>query len=296
MHNKINLLTLLLFLLVSACSTTSQWTKLSKNAHQEFSNQEYASALQMYEEYFVAHNNNPTQIPDTLYRNAGIAAYRLGQTQKALDFLNLIRHSDIAHDETQYVLALANREINNLSREITALETYVNKFPFGPHIEEMRQRLFQTYVESQNYDKAIALWPDIEENAQDNESLLNDYFIALLPTENEQELLDVSDQLITLNPENIPALLYRAEHFFWKAENRYQAEMEAYEKNRTRKQYAQLLRAFEVLNADFRRSLNLFLALYQVDPRPAYARFIGNIYLRFDDKVKAKHYLELSED
>jgi aminoglycoside/choline kinase family phosphotransferase len=81
-----------------------------------------------------------------------------------------------------------------------------------------------------------------------------------------------------------------AKKYFWRAENRYQSEMEAYEKNRTHRQYAQLLRAFEVLNADFHKSLNYFLRLYEKDPKPEYARFIGNIYLRFDDKSKARYY------
>ncbi|MFW6352275.1 MAG: hypothetical protein ACOC2E_07790, partial [Bacteroidota bacterium] len=75
-------------------------------------------------------------------------------------------------------------------------------------------------------------------------------------------------------------------------EHRYQKEMKAYEKNRTRKQYKQLLDAFEVLNADFRRSLNYYLKLYEMKPEPRYARFIGNVYLRFDDKKKARYYHE----
>jgi tetratricopeptide (TPR) repeat protein len=108
--------------------------------------------------------------------------------------------------------------------------------------------------------------------------------------ENDEELIKVSNELLALNPDNTDALFFLGKHFFWKAENRYQSEMEAYEKNRTNRQYAQLLRAFETLNADFRKSLDYFLRLYKINPQPRYARFIGNIYLRFEDKGKADFY------
>ncbi len=266
-------------------------TQLEEEAHQFFINEEYPSALASYEQIIRSHEGDVTLIPDSVYRNAGLSAFYLDQTGIALNYLNNIRHSEIANAETQYALAILNRQIDNLSREITALESYVESFPEGEHIEKMRERLFETYAKSKNYDKALPLWSEIEDSARKDESLLNNYFNILKELEKEEdELYTVANELLTLNPDNTDALFFLASHYFYQAENRYQSEMEAYEKNRTHRQYAQLLKAFEVVNADFRKSLNYFLHLYSIDPQRRYARFIGNIYLRFEDREKARYY------
>ncbi|TVQ17122.1 MAG: hypothetical protein EA361_03010 [Bacteroidetes bacterium] len=282
---------LLILLFLASCAVMRPGTQTGEEAHQAFINEDYQSALASYEQIIRSHEGDVTLIPDSVYRNAGLSAFYLEQTGIALNYLNNIRHSEIANAETQYALALLNRQIDNLSREITALESYVENFPEAEHIEEMRERLFETYAESKNYDKALPLWSEIEDSARKEESLLNNYFNILQELEKEgDELYTVANELLALNPDNTDALFFLASHYFYLAENRYQSEMEAYEKNRTHRQYARLLRAFEVLNADFRKSLNYFLHLYKIDPLPRYARFIGNIYLRFDDKEKADYY------
>ena len=278
------------FLIFSSCSSTRQWTELSQQAGQAFEQNEYENALDLYEQYIMHFGHDATVIPDSIYRGAGLAAFELGMTAKALDYLNIIRHSDLADAPVQYALALSNREIDNLSREITALEIYVEKYPEAKKIEPMRQRYFETLVESRNYEQALELWPAIKSHAQKEEWLLERYFEANKGLENDDKLYDIASSLYSLNPQNTKALSHLAIHYFWKAENRYQDEVEAYENNRTHKQYAQLLRAFKILNADFRKSLDYFLTLYQLEPKPEYATYIGNIYLRFNDKGKAGYY------
>jgi len=281
---------IILLILIAACSVQKPSTITINEAHNAYYNEQYAEALELFESFIAQNGNIPGQVPDTLYRNAGLAAFHLGQQAKALQYLNQIRHSDAANADTHYALALANRDINNLSREITALESYVSDYPNGKHIDAMKERLFETYTESRNFENALQLWPSIEASARKKEHLLNMYFKVLEALEKEDQLYEVATELIAINSKNIDGLFYLGNHYFWKAENRYQSEMEAYEKNRTHRQYAQLRRGFEVLNADFRKSLDYLLKLYQEDPQPRYARLIGNIYLRFDDKAKANFY------
>lgn len=275
---------------LASCSSTRQWTELSQQANQAYGQAEYETALELFEQYILHFGNDATVIPHNIYRGAGLAAFQLGHTTKALDYLNTIRHTQEADAPVQYALAKANREIDNLSREITALETYVEKYPEGEEINFIRERYFETLVESSNYEQAIGLWPAIEHSARNKESLLNDNFLAHKALDNEQHLDELAQSLLTLNPNNTDALYHLARKYFWMAEERYQSELEAYERNRTHRQYAQLLKAFEVLNKDFRKSLEYFLRLYNIDPRSEYARYIGNIYLRFDDKGKAGYY------
>jgi hypothetical protein len=286
----------LLLLFVASCSLTQKTAQVGYNANQAFLNKEYENALTLYTQYMKMSAEDPLLIPDSIYRNAGLAAFHLQKKELSLEYLNRIRNSETANAETQYALAKLNRGIDNLSREITALENYVNDYPNGNHIDEMRNRLFQTWVESRNFDRAFDLWPSIEQQASQKEHLLNDYFTTIKELEKEELLFDTAQDLLRLNSENTDALHFLAVYYFNKAENRYQTEMDAYEKNRTRRQYAQLLKGFEVLNKDFSESLDYFLKLFEIDPQPGYARYIGNIYLRFDDKEKARIYHEKAND
>ena len=286
-HSRLSLILLIVF---AACSTQQQFTGLHPDAPRAFHAGEYQVALEHYEDFINRHQHDVLSIPDSIYRGAGLSAFHLNMEEKALSYLNLIRHSETAGADVHYTLAMLNRRIDNLSREITALEMYLVSEPKGKKVQDMKERLFETYAESHNYKDAVELWNEIESDARRKEPLLNTYFQVQKALENNDLLDDIAEDLLLLNPENTDALYHMAQKYFWQAENRYQSEMEAYERNRTHRQYAQLLRAFEILNEDFHKSLNYFLRLYEIDPKPAYARFIGNIYLRFDDKSKARYY------
>lgn len=268
-------LSLLFLVLFAACSITHRTVQLQQDAYKAFQNEDYATALSLYEEFIAHYDQDVASIPDTVYREAGLAAFELGHTEKTLQYLNRIRHSEAANAQTQYALAISNRKIDNLSREITALEAYVQHYPRGRHVREMQNRLFETYVESQNHELALELWPEIQQKARKEESLLHDYLKLLLAMDHDQKAIQVARELLELNAENTDALYHMAVHYFWQAENRYQEEMQAYEQNRTHRQYAQLLRAFEVLNEDFRTSLNYFLKLYDLDRRESMPVLLG---------------------
>jgi hypothetical protein len=80
------------------------------------------------------------------------------------------------------------------------------------------------------------------------------------------------------------------------AEDSYQKEMRAYEKNKTTRQYRQLLKALEVINANFKTSRDYFERLYKLNPDPRYATFLGNIYTRFDNKKQANYYYRKAKE
>jgi hypothetical protein len=70
--------------------------------------------------------------------------------------------------------------------------------------------------------------------------------------------------------------------------------MKAYEENKTRKQYARLLKAFKIVTVDFKLSLDYYTRLYKLYPRPEYAKYLGNIYARLSDEKNAKYYHNLA--
>jgi tetratricopeptide (TPR) repeat protein len=280
---------LLLSLFLFACSAGKQITQLSEEAEIAYQQGDFSKALEKYEQALEL-NKDHEKKAEKLFEGAGLAAFALKDYSKSLEYLEKVRFSSFAGGETYYSLSLMYRDIDNLSREISSLKAYVNNFPEGQYIDKMQARLFETLVESENYEDALELWKSMEDSLKKDEGMLTTFLIANRETNNEALSDRTANELIKLNKDNPVALDWLAKKHFWLAENRYQEEMKAYEKNKSRRQYAQLLAEFEILNRDFRTSLNYFLRLYEINPTSEYAQYIGNIYTRFDDKQKANEY------
>ncbi len=290
MRHPIRIIILFLLAGTFACTSGRQLTQINDQAREAYAAGEYQQALERYEQLIQAARENSEPVGGEVYNKAGLSAWALDNTSKALEYLEAARHTEAANAQTFAALAKGYRQVDNLSREITNLERYLEKYPEGEEREAFKQRLFMTYVESMNYDQALALWPTLDPAAREQEELLEGYFLVHKNLGNDTQVTEIAQELLKKNKNNVNALEWLAELYYWRAENRYQAENKAYEKNRTRRQYAKLLKAYEVLNTDFRISLNYFLRLYELDPQPSVARYIGNIYLRFQEKEKADYY------
>ena len=120
--------------------------------------------------------------------------------------------------------------------------------------------------------------------------MLAGYLTVNKNLENEAIADQLANQILKMDKNNTIALEYYAEKYFWKAENLYTTEMNAYKKNRTTKQYNKLLKALDEVWPNFQKSRDYFLRLYKIDPKPEYAKYLGNIYTRYDDKEKAAYY------
>jgi hypothetical protein len=120
--------------------------------------------------------------------------------------------------------------------------------------------------------------------------LLAGYLIVNENLENYKTCDKLALQIFELDDENIIALEWYAEKFFQEAENLYVSEMKAYKNNRTTSQYKRLLEALEKVYPAFRKSRNYFLKLYRIDPKPKYAKYLGNIYTRLGEEQKANYY------
>ena len=150
-------------------------------------------------------------------------------------------------------------------------------------------------MESENWKKALNLWPEIKDQAQQDAKLLAGYLIVNKNLENGKLADKLARQIIKLDPDNITALEYNAKKYFWKAENLYVSQMKAYKNNRTTSQYNKLLKAWKKVWPDFRKSRDYFRKLYQLAPKPEYAKFLGNIYKRMDKKQKANYWYNKAE-
>jgi len=255
---------------------------------------QYENALKYYEEVIAYYDQNDQPKECPVYFEAADAAIQLGQKEKAIDYLKKDQYSNHVNPETYYALAGLYREKDNLSKELEELETYGTKYPDGNRLTEVRERLFELYVESQNWEKAENEWKNLPIELVSNIIKLEEYFIVNSALEKDSVCGVIAADLLKLDENNIVGLDYTARKYFWKAEKRYAAELKAYEANKTNKQYRQLLEALDQVSADFKTALGYFKKLYLLEPTPQYAKYLGDIYNRLDDKKKADYYYRIA--
>lgn len=281
---------LILIILVGGCGISRRVGELQEVAGNAFESGNYSEALSYYEEIIELKTSRDKVVDGETYYYAGISAWETGQTQKTINYLELGRQNDFINEKSRFILSSAYKKIDNLSLEITFLESYVDNHPDGDYIDIVNKRLFETYIESNNFDQALEIWNDIKDIAEKDPDLLDLYFSLNKQLERADDLEEIAKQLLEVNPDNINALEFLGDLYFWKAENLYQREMEAYEQNQTRRQYRLLLKALDQVNEWFKISRNYFERLYDIDPRPKYAEYLRNIYMRFGNEEKAGFY------
>lgn len=279
-----------LAIFIAGCAPLRHIEELSKEADAAMEAGERERALDLYEQIIAMHRENDRSVDGRILRNAGLIAFDLGETSKAIEYLDPVRHTDAADAQTYRALALSYREIDNLSREIRMLEYYVNQYPAGADFGEMQRRLFMTYVESQNFRQAYDLWPELEGSPEEDENLMSAYLEVLIALDHDKQATLHAEQILAMNRNNLTALDWLARHHFREADALYRREMQAYEQNRTHRQYAQLLDALEIVNTNLRIALDYFTRLYNQNPTSEYASFLANIYERFQDEDNARYY------
>ena len=289
---RILIIALLPLVFVSGC-LMKKMTQITEQGEQAFKNNNYVTALNHFEEVINTLEERGKRAEGEIYYKAGKAAYQLEKYDKAIGYLEEAEYLKYNHAQMYYVLAKASKKADNLSKEIDALESYVNNHKNGEHYQEMRIRLFETYIESKNWQPAMDLWPRLSKEEQ--QELREEYLVVNKELENKEICDQLASEILEENPKNIEALDWMAKKYYWEAENRYQQEMKAYKNNRTRSQYNQLVKALKVVTRDFKQSLNHFKTLYNLTESPKYAKFLGNIYARLDDESKAQYYHKKAE-
>jgi tetratricopeptide (TPR) repeat protein len=268
---------------------------MQQTADQLFEKGDYNQALEVYEKIIQNCISEQRTAECKAYGKAGLAALETGDITKAVDYLKMDTYTPFATQETYYGMASAYRQIDNLSKELMALEDYAERYPTGKHISEVDARLFAVYVISENYPKAVQLWPKLNNEVQSSPDMLSHWFTVNLEMGNNQEVDRLADLLLQNNPQHIAALEWKAEKSYRSAESDYQREMKAYENNRTNRQYKIMLEALDDITAEFKIALGYYEKLYAINPKTEYAQYMSNIYVRFNDKEKADFYRRKAE-
>lgn len=290
-NKRIILQGLFIILIISSCATQ----KLTKEGETAYQSGNYEAALNAWDQVIEKQESRGNKAEATIYYKAGLAAKELNQTSKARKYLEAAENMEFSSPKLYIALSEIYKTIDNLSKEIIALEDYHEKYPQGEKIDTITIRLFETYVQSENWEPAVEIWPEIEEQAQNKVDLLTGYLTVNKNLENKEVSKKIADKILKQQPNNITALEWYAKSYFWKAENLYVKEMTAYKNNRTTSQYRRLLKKLDEVYPTFEKSRNVFLKLYKLDPKPKYADFLGKIYKRLGEEKKAEYYFKKAE-
>jgi len=289
---------LILFVLIglfASCSGGKQISTTMQNGETAYQSGNYNDALQHFETVIAYYEQNDRSKECPVYAEAASSASQLGQTEKAINYLKQDQYSNFVNADTYYSLAGLYQEIDNMSKEMEELETYVSKYPDGDKIVAVHSRLFELYVESQNWTEAEKEWKKLPEESKATAIKLEEYFQVNKAIDNDSICGLIATDLLKIDENNLVGLDWTAKKYFWKAENRYQHELKAYEKNKTNKQYKKLLKTLDIVSADFKTSLGYFKKFYTIDPNPGTAKYMGNIYNRLDDKKKADYFYRIAK-
>jgi len=278
-------------ILVHSCTTTSLIDE-GETAYQEGN---YQTALTKWEQMIKETEQQGKKVDSSLYYKTGKAALQLDQKQKARQYFEWADDGGFSSPDMYLWLSKKYHAIDNLTLEIEALENYHNDYPDGKKIDSMNVRLFETYVESEQWNKAESLWPEVPEQPKSGLEMKKAWFKVNKALGNDERCNQLADEILAKEPENLAALEWNALRYFKKADNLYLKVMKAYDEERTQENYKKLLKAWDKIWPDFRKSRDYFEKVYELDPKPKYAKYLGHIYKRLDKEQKAEYWYRKAE-
>ncbi len=290
MNKKIFYSLAIIIVLLSSCGTPKQITYYDQLAMSSGENGDYSQAISQWNTYIDNQQNNALEVNPKAYAELGKNYFALEQYEQAEMNFDKARDENYSDAEMYVMMSERYHMIDNLSKEITALEFYRDHFPKDKDSSLMRNRLFETSLESENWELAESIWIQMDSSSKSEEKYLQVYFEMNEKLENTKKCDLIAEQLLSINSKNRDALDWMAKKYYNRAEDRYEKAMATYNKKKTSRTYKTLLKELDTVTADFKKSLKYFEPLWQMEDGKKYAVYLANIYARFDDKKKSQYY------
>jgi len=288
-------LTLVIALLVVGCGTPKVTTSYQNLAGQAVAEGNFEAATENWQLFFDQQLLNENEVAPEYYAQAGKMALRANQPDLALDWFQQAEYGNYADAGMYLDLASIHKQQGNLQKELEALEFYNRNYQDETDLEGVNTRLFQIYSQIKEEEKALKLWPQMRLEDRKQEKNLASYFTIQRRLNNESVSDSIAEALLEINPKHVAALEFLGMKYYNQAEDRYQREMKKYETNRTRVQHIKLTQELKTVTADFRKALDYFKTLWEMDQNAKYAPYLVNIYTRFEDPETANQYRKYLE-
>lgn len=285
---------ILYFILISlvffSCGTTKQAIDYQKLAEASAEQGNYQQAISQLNNYIDDQELKGLEPDARVYSDLAEAYVQLDNMGEAERYYDWAMTKNAVSEDLVMQMSHHYKEIDNLSKEITALEYYQSQFPKGKDSLQMRNQLFEAYMESQNWEPALNTWNILDEETKKTEQYTQYYFELNKELGNHEQCDKLARKLLAYNASNQQALEWLAKKYYDLGENRYQSAMNTYNKKKTTKNYNILLKELDLATADFKKSLKYFNQLWEMEDGKQYAVYLANIYARFDDKQKSQYY------
>lgn len=255
-------------------------------AEQAAASGDFAKAMEAWSQYINA--TSVEKVAGSDFAQAAQAAFKAGNITQSVSWFDQARYKNFASEEMYLTLAEIYKGQQNISKELVALEYIQANYP--AEMGTISKRLFDIYTEIKEPEKALGIWGKLSPSQQGELPLMAGYFELQKDLKDTLVCDSVSLALLKKDPRNVPALEWNAFKYYWKGENRYQSEMDKYNRNKTNKQYKILVEELAKSTGDFKKSLVYLEKLWAIEPGKKYAGYFANIYARFGDGAKAKTY------
>jgi tetratricopeptide (TPR) repeat protein len=185
----------MIILLISGCSGSRQFADQTNTAVNAYQKGDYTEALAFAEQIIMKTGEKGKPAEGHVYAVAGKSAYQLESFDQSRDFLISAAEKGYSDEQTIVFQADNYHRIDNLSKEITLLEEYIQKYPGGKYLNTIRTRLFHTCLESENFELAQELWPLLDLQSRTEKENLEVY-LAINQVLNNDQVCDSVASLI----------------------------------------------------------------------------------------------------
>ncbi|HPF52403.1 MAG TPA: hypothetical protein PK335_12550 [Draconibacterium sp.] len=271
---------------LASCSTSKLITTSKTNAVNFENSGNFSEAMNAWSQYFMQTPVEQTAGED--FAHAAEVAFKAGNNMQAIAWFDQARYKNYADQAMYQTLSKIYKSEDNLSKELSSLETYIEMF--GKDNAEVNERLFALYSEIGDNEKALGYWNLMNDQGRSDKANLVDYLLVNKALEKDVVCDSTATALLKIDPEQTVALDWLAKKYYWAGQNRYTSEMQNYEQNKTRKQYNILLKELDKVTADFKKALPYLEKLWKQNPSKEYASYFANIYARFGDEQKTEYY------
>lgn len=284
MLKKVTILITTTLLLLYACGTPKNVISTESQLNTAFQNQDYNLVLQLFDK--IEHDKKNNNIDPSVIEMAGIAAFKTGKWDKAHIYLTRIVDANSGPDIIG-MLGTNYTSWGEKTLEYQHWNKYLDKLKGTSHYNQATTRLFLLNIENNNTEKALEVWPIIEDKS--NADLQFEYLKLLEQTEKTTQALSFSEEILKNSPQHEPTLFWRARYYYDKAEKLYDLEMAKYNRSPDYTAYAYLRRELKKISADYRTARDLFIQLHAINPDHSnYIRYLKNCYLRLEMKKEAE--------
>ncbi|MFC2116044.1 tetratricopeptide repeat protein, partial [Bacteroidota bacterium] len=157
----------IILLIIDSCSG-GRYMEMTKTGEEAYQAGDFRKALEYSEQIIDEVEEKGKKASGNVYTLAGVSAFELEDYTKSLNYLVKAEQQEYSEENMYLHLAMNYRHVDNLSKEISALETYMAKYPYGKDIETVRERLFQSCLESENFELAEDLWNQMNPASRDD--------------------------------------------------------------------------------------------------------------------------------